>query len=134
VSIAPFWVLLVTGVGGVVLLCIALAGERVLSGGDRRRASLALVPALDAALLAAFVFGEDTYRDNGTSRWAAYRSPGGALGPMLVVSLAMLVMSAVLLVVLAYTGHASAQRATCAVVGVAMLGLVVPTVVGFSTN
>jgi hypothetical protein len=29
---------------------------------------------LDAVLLAAFVFGEDSYRDNGTSRWDAYRS------------------------------------------------------------
>ena len=58
---------------------------------------LALLPLLAAALLAAYVFGEDSYRDNGTSRWDAYRSPGGALGPMFVLSLGLMTLSAALL-------------------------------------
>jgi len=49
-------------------------------------AALAALPLLNGALLAAYVFGEDSYRGNGISRWEAYRSPNGALGPMFVLS------------------------------------------------
>ena len=48
-------------------------------------------------MLTAYVFGEDSYRGNGISRWDAYRSPGGALGPMFVLSVALLAGCAALL-------------------------------------
>jgi hypothetical protein len=52
----------------------------------RRLAVVAALPLVTATLLAAYAFGEDGYRRNGVSRRDAYRSPGGALGAMLVAS------------------------------------------------
>ncbi len=45
-----------------------------------------LLPVASFALLTVFVFGEDDYRDNGTSRWDAYSSPGGAIHALYVLS------------------------------------------------
>jgi hypothetical protein len=80
------------------------------------------------------VFGEDSYRDNGISRWDAYRSPGGALGPMFVVSVAVMVACAGLLVYSGIGGHRRLLRSTLFAVGSAGLFLLVPTIIGFSTN
>jgi hypothetical protein len=101
---------------------------------SRLGAVLALLPLLNGALLAAYVFGEDSYRDNGISRWEAYRSPGGALGPMFVASLAILALCAGILIYAALRARRALFRATALGGGIACLLLVTPTVAGFSLN
>ena len=86
---SPELVLLVDFVVAVALLAVA-AGRRLVQRLARRSAAFAALPALNAIVLTAYVFGEDSYRGNGISRWDAYRSPGGALGPMFVLSVALL--------------------------------------------
>jgi hypothetical protein len=98
-----------------------------------RRTAVAAV-LLNAGVLVAFVFGEDTYRDHGISRWDAYRSPGGALGVLFIASVAGLLLVAA---VLAYAEVRRSPRLFRAgtLSGIACaLFLVVPTVIGFSTN
>ena len=73
------------GLVGAVLIGVSIS-DRLTRRCSRWWSGLALLPLLAAALLAAYVFGEDSYRGNGISRWDAYRSPGGALGPMFVRS------------------------------------------------
>jgi multisubunit Na+/H+ antiporter MnhB subunit len=89
---------------------------------------------LDAVLLLTFVVGEDPYRGNGISRWDAYRSPGGALGPMLVASVGLLVVCAALGVYAAAADQRRTYRSALLVAGLACLFLVTPTIIGFSTN
>jgi len=87
-----------------------------------------------AGLLASFVFGEDSYRGNGTSRWDAYRSPGGALGTMFVLSVVLMIAFAVLL---AYAGLCCRERllrATALAAGLTGLLLLTATYAGFSLN
>ena len=66
------------------LIALALFGVaasmslvRLLS---RRSVTLAALPLVSAVLLTLYVFGEDSYRGNGVSRWDAYRSPGRGRG------------------------------------------------------
>jgi hypothetical protein len=89
---------------------------------------------LDAVFLAAFVFGEDSYRDNGISRWDAYRSGWDALGPMFVVSMVVLIGCSVLLAVATLRDRGRHFSAAAAVVVIAAVFLVVPTIIGFSSN
>jgi hypothetical protein len=96
--------MLVNVVIALALLAFA-SSDRLLGAVGRRSAGLAALPLVDAALLSAYVFGEDSYRDNGTSRWDAYRSPGGALGPMFVASVALMVACAALLAYFALQGR-----------------------------
>jgi hypothetical protein len=63
-------VFLVNTLVGVVLIVVSI-GARLTRQRSRWWAGLALLPLLAAALLAAYVFGEDSYRDNGDSRWDA---------------------------------------------------------------
>jgi hypothetical protein len=120
----------------LVALTLLAAGGR---GGRARAlprgaAILAAFPLLDAALLTAYVFGEDSYRHDGTSRWDAYRSPGGALGLMFVVSVALMVCGGALLTYAVLRPRNSLFRPTAVAVGVAALLLLTPTIIGFSTN
>ena len=94
----------------------------------------ALLPLLNGALLAAYVFGEDSYRDNGISRWEAYRSPNGALGPMFVLSVGVMGLCAALLFYAALRASRPLLRATALGGGVACIVLVIPTIAGFSLN
>ena len=100
----------------------------------RRHLAFAIVPLLCAAVLAAYVFGEDSYRGNGISRWDAYRSPGGGLGDLFVVTIVVLVGCNAAL------GYASLRDRRClfaAWAGVTAFGamsLVFATIVGFSSN
>ena len=94
----------------------------------------ALPPAVDAALLAAWVFGEDTYRDNGISRWDAYRSPGGALAAMFAASIVLLVTSSVLLATLGRGGARRPFRWVALLAALGVVLLVTPTIIGFGTN
>lgn len=124
----PIVPLLVSLLVGLILLALAPRSP------SRGSSLLAALPLLDAALLVAFVFGEDSYRGNGISRWDAYRSPGGALGPMFVLSVAVLALSAGLL---AYSGLRELRglfRTTAAIAGLVALLLVIPTIIGFSAN
>ena len=78
---------------GVVLIGVSIS-ERLTRGRSRWLAGLSVLPLLAAPLLAAYVFGEDSYRGGGVRRWDAYRSPGGALGPMFVLSLGLMILFA----------------------------------------
>src|SRR4051794_4644096 len=94
----------------------------------------ALVPLALAVLLVLYVTGEDTYRDDGTSRWDAYRSPGGALGPLFVASLVLLGACAVALGGTALSRRSRAYRLTALLGALAVVLVVIPTVAGFSLN
>jgi cell division protein FtsW (lipid II flippase) len=131
--VPPFLVLLVNA---VVALALITVGSIVLSlrGFSRQWAIGAALPLLSATLLAAFVFGEDSYRGNGISRWEAYRSPGGALGPMFFLSIAVMSTTAALLAHSGLRGRRGVFAVTTFTAGLACLFLVIPTIVGFSTN
>ena len=118
---------------GAVLIGVSISG-RLTRGCSRWWSWLALLPLLAAALLAAYVFGEDSYRDNGISRWDAYRSPGGALGPMFVLSLGLMTLSAALLAFAGLRGHARLLRLTAFGAGATALFLLNATALGFSLN
>ena len=91
----PIHLIAVNGVGVVVLVAGAVLPTRATR--THRLAALALVPAAAAVAMVAFVLSEDDYRDNGTSRWDAYRSPGGELGEVFVGCVAAAVVAAVLI-------------------------------------
>jgi hypothetical protein len=118
---------------GLALLGLA-SSDRLLHAAGRSVAGLAALPLLDAALLSAYVFGEDSYRDNGTSRWDAYRSPGGALGSMFVLSVALTVACAALLAYFALRGRRGLFRSAALAGGLAALFLLTATIVGFTAN
>ena len=133
---SPDLVILVNLLVGVALLAVATSDRlvRLLSRHSVALVALAALPLLTAVLLAAYVFGEDSYRGNGISRWDAYRSPGGALGPMFVLSLALMAVCAALLL---YAGLRSRHRLLRVVAfagGLTSLGLLTATVIGFSNN
>lgn len=80
------------------------------------------------------MFGEDSYRGNGISRWDAYRSPGGALGTMFVLSVGLMVVSAALLAYAGLRGRNRLLRVTAFAAGITALLLLTPTSIGFSLN
>ena len=121
------------GLVGAVLIGVSIS-DRLTRRCSRWWAVLALLPLLAAALLAAYVFGEDSYRGNGISRWDAYRSPGGALGPMFVLSLGLMTLSAALLAFAGLRGHAALLRLTSFGAGATALFLLNATALGFSLN
>ena len=118
---------------GAVLMAVSIS-DRLTRRHSRWWAGLALFPLLAAALLTSYVFGDDAYRGNGTSRWEAYRSPGGALGPMFVLSLGLMALSAALLAFSGLRGHALLLRVTAFGAGVTVLSLLNATAIGFSLN
>ena len=119
----------------VALALMAAGAWRFLAGGVGRGAiALAALPLADAVLLVAFVFGEDTYRDNGISRWDAYRSPGGALGPFFAVTLVLLAVSGALLAYFALRARSHLFASTALVSGTLALFFVTGMVIGFSAN
>ena len=117
-----------------VLLIGASISDRPTSWRSRWWAGLALLPLLAAALLAVYVFSEDSYRGNGISRWDAYRSPGGSLGLMFVLSLALMTLSAALLAGAGIRCHASFLRWTALGAGMTALFLLNATALGFTLN
>jgi hypothetical protein len=130
--VPPAVVLLSAIAAGALLL--AAAASRPVRAFGRFAAALAGLPLALAGLVTAYVFGEDSYRGNGISRWEAYRSPGGALGPMYVASVALLVACACALVSAALLRRERPLRMTAIVTALGALFLVAPTVVGFGTN
>lgn len=129
----PFLVVLVTLIVGL-LLVVAPASDRLTRGRSRRSAAIAALPLLAAGLLTAYVFGEDSYRRNGISRWDAYRSPGGALGPMFVLSVGLMVVSTALLAYAGLRRRNRLLRITAFAAGITALFLLTPTIYGFSLN
>lgn len=111
-----------------------VAALPTLGAGRFRSAAVAALPLGAAALLAVYVFGEDDYRGSGISRWDAYRSPGGALGTMFVVSVAAMAAAAALLVYAARRGRQRVFRATAFAAGAVSIVLLIPTTIGFTTN
>jgi hypothetical protein len=128
-----FVVFLVNTLTAVILLAFP-SSDRLLRAVGQRSAGLAALPLVDAALLSAYVFGEDSYRDNGTSRWDAYRSPGGALGPMFVASVALMVACAALLAYFALRGRRRSFRSAALLGGLTALSLLTATIVGFTAD
>ena len=126
-------VILVDFLVGMALLAVA-ASDRPVHLLSRRSVALAALPLLSAVLLTVYVFGEDSYRRNGISRWEAYRSPGGALGPMFVLSVALMVGCAALLLYSGLRGRDHLLRATAFVGGLTSLVLLTATTIGFSLN
>jgi hypothetical protein len=116
------------------LLLVAAALRWRLRRFGRGAVAIALLPLLDALLLLAFVLADDTYRDDGTSRWDAYRSPGGALGSMLVVSVVVMMACAGVLAYFGLKGRAGPTAGACLAGGLLALFLFTPMIIGFSAN
>ena len=127
-----FAVLICNTLTAVVLL--AVGGSERFARGIAPQAAAVVLPLVNAALLSAYVFGEDDYRDNGTSRWDAYRSPGGALGALFVASVALMVVCGLLLAYAFLRGEARVVRPAAFVGGLSALFLVTPTIMGFTLN
>jgi hypothetical protein len=134
--VSPDIVLLANFLVGVALLAVATSDRlvRLLSRHSVAIVALAALPLLTAVLLAAYVFGEDSYRRNGISRWDAYRSPGGALGPMFVLSLALMAVCAALLLYAGLRSRRRLLRVTAFAGGLTSLGLLTATTIGFNNN
>ena len=130
----PEPVLLTNLVAAAALLAAAAAGRSLARRRARWSAALAVLPLLNAVVISAYVFGEDSYRGNGISRWDAYRSPGGALGPMFVLSLALLCACAGLLLYAGLRGRARLLRASALAGALVSATLVTATVLGFTLN
>jgi len=131
--VAVFPILLVNTL--VAILLVVVAGWKVRTPSLRRRwAIVAALPLLLAGLLVAYVFSEDTYRDNGISRWDAYRSPGGALTPMFVLSVGLMAVAAGLIVYAGLTARTGLLRATACGAGLVAFFLLGATIIGFSVN
>ena len=119
----------------VAILLVVVASWKVRTPSLRSRwAIVAALPLLLAGLLVAYVFSEDTYRDNGISRWDAYRSPGGALTPMFVLSIGLMAAAAGLIVYAGFTARTGLWRATGCVAGLVAFFLLGATIIGFSVN
>ena len=117
-------------VGACPLLLTRVDG---LSWRPRTRLLPAL-PIVSVVLLLVLVFGEDSYRGNGISRWNAYRSPGGALEPMFFATVALMTLAAGSMILAVVQRRYRLMRAS--VLGAAAVALLlgIPTVIGFSGN
>jgi hypothetical protein len=126
-------VLLANFLVGVVLL-VGSTSDRLAGSLSRQAAAFAALPLVAALLVTVYVFGEDSYRGGGISRWEAYRSPGGALGPMFVLFLLLLIACAGLLLYAGRRGRLSLLRVTAFVGALGALFLGTATILGFSLN
>jgi cell division protein FtsW (lipid II flippase) len=131
--VPPELVLVANFLVAAALLAVATSTRlaRLLS---RRSVALAVLPLLTVVLVTVYVFGEDTYRGHGISRWDAYRSPGGALGPMFVLSIALMAACASLLFYAGLRDRDRLLRATALAGALTSFVLVTPTILGFSLN
>jgi len=130
---SPELVLLATLLVAAALLAVA-ASHRLVPVLSHHSVALAALPLLTAILVTVYVFGEDSYRGNGISRWEAYRSPGGALGPMFVLSITLMAACAVLLVYAGLRDKDRLLRATALAGALTSLIVVTPTILVFTLN
>ena len=113
------------------------ASSRVARAGAAERRGTTLIPVIPLAyiaLLLAYVFGEDSYRGNGISRWDAYRSPGGALEPMFFATIALMFVAAGAMTLALIQHRRRLMRASALGAAAVALFLGIPTVMGFSLN
>ncbi len=129
----PGLVVLANAAAGVMLVAAACS-SRLFRLLWRRSAALAALPLLIATMLSIYVFGEDSYRRNGISRWDAYRSPGGVLGSMFVLSVVLMVVCAAALAYAGLEARARLFRVAALTGGLTSLILLTATIIGFSTN
>ena len=129
----PGFVLLANLAVGVLLVAVA-GTSRLARRLVRRSVTLASLPLLLAAVLSVYVFGEDSYRGNGISRWDAYRSPGGALGSMFVLSVALMAVCAAGLVYAGLGAKERLFRVAAFAGGLTSLILLTATIIGFTAN
>ena len=118
----------------LVALCPFLVPRLGAAEWRARTYLLPVVPLAYVALLVAFVFGEDSYRGNGISRWDAYRSPGGALEPMFFATVVLMVLAAASMILAVAQKRGRLMRASAVGAAVVALFLGIPTVMGFSLN
>ena len=118
----------------VVGLCPFFVPRDDTSARIARTCLLLAVPLAYVALLFVYVFGEDSYRGNGISRWDAYRSPGGALEPLFWATVALMVLAvgSMVLAIAQRRGRLLRASAIGAVAVALLLGI--PTLMGFSLN
>ena len=126
-------VLLTNFVVALALLAVATSSSLVRLAA-RHSLALAALPLVTAAVVTLYVFGEDSYRGNGISRWDAYRSPGGALGPMYVLSVILMAGCGALLFYAGLRGSHRLLRVTALAGGLTSLVLLTTTILGFSLN
>src|SRR3954468_1746239 len=119
---------------GASFAAALLLGVAAVLPPRRWSGAAAVVPVGLAVLLVLYVAGDDTYRDDGSSRWDAYRLAGGALGPLFVASLVLLGCCALALAATALSRRPRAYRLTALLGAFAVVFVVVPTVAGFSLN
>jgi hypothetical protein len=134
--VPPGIVLLGNFLVGAALLAVAAYGRlgRLLSRHSVALVAIAALPLVTAVLVTVYVFGEDSYRGNNISRWDAYRSPGGALGWMFVLSVVLMAVCAAVLFYASLRRRDRLLRVTALAGGLASLGLVTATIIGFTTN
>lgn len=130
---SPELVLLAIVLVAATLLAVTVS-DRLRRLLARRLVILAALPLLTAVVVTAYVFGEDSYRGNGISRWDAYRSPGGTLGPMFVLSILLMATCAALLLYAALRKQDGLLRLAAFGGAATSLALVMPTVLGFTLN
>lgn len=118
----------------LVALCVFLVPRVGASEWKVRARLLPVVPLVYVVLLVAYVFGEDSYRGNGISRWDAYRSPGGALEPMFFATVALMILAGGFMILAAARQQGGLMRASTLGATVVAVFLGIPTVMGFSLN
>lgn len=128
----PAFVLVVATV--IVALCPFFVPRGSALESSARTRLLPAVPLAYVALLVAYVFGEDSYRGNGISRWDAYRSPGGALEPMFFATVALMALAAGSMLVAIVRHLDGLIRASAVGAAAVALLLGIPTLMGFSLN
>lgn len=124
---------MVNGAIGAALVAIG-GNSRLVRFPPRRSAAVATLPLLAAAVLGVYVFGEDSYRRSGISRWDAYRSPGGALGGMFVISIVLMLACAAALVFAGMRVRERLFRIAALAGGLGALILLTATIIGFGSN
>lgn len=132
-SVPAELVLLANFLVALALLAVATS-YRLVRLLSRHSVALAALPLLTAVLITVYVFGEDSYRGNGISRWDAYRSPGGALGSMFVLCVALMGGCAALLLYAGLRGRDRLLRVTAFAGGLTSLVLLTATIIGFTVN
>jgi hypothetical protein len=118
----------------LVALCVFLVPRVGAAEWKVRTRLLPVAPLVYVALLFAYVFGEDSYRGNGISRWDAYRSPGGALEPMFFATVALMVLANGFMILAAARQQGRLMRASTVGATVVAMFLGIPTIMGFSLN
>lgn len=126
--------IVVIGADVLVAVCLVLLTRGAAPERGPRTLLLPALPLVAVALLLAFVLGEDSYRGNGISRWAAYRSPGGASAPLFVATVALLSLAAASLALAVAQRRRRLLRASALGAAAVAVLLGIPTVVAFAVN